>query len=369
MAGTSPLSYCPHLPEVLERLRALYERRALDRVFAVMETPSATLEDFGRRYPAGYCAHPDPEERLAFWDAHLRRKREVLDDGVPCAYLSECDQGLYGGMVGGKIQYMADPDTGWISSMVPPVAKEGKLTAAFCDALSADKGSVAFRRFEALLETLRAGGAGKFALSHFILIDGLNFAFELIGATQTYLSLIECPELVRRVIDFAYALNVMVQERFFGADVTVAGGTCSNMVQWAPGRVVSESLDPFHMTSVDDFEQWGREPVERMFRHFDGGVAHIHGNGRHLLEAAASLEGLKALYAGDDRGFPLAFDILPEIRGRVGDLPLVAACDFGPFAQTLEEHRLTGGVLYHVMGVPDTGIANRLMDRVRQYRA
>ena len=66
----------------------------------------------------------------------------------------------------------------------------------------------------------------------------------------------------------------------------------SNFAQWVPGRIVSESIDPYHMTSVDYFEQWGREPAERILRHFDGGVIHIHGNGRHLLEAAATLQGL-----------------------------------------------------------------------------
>ena len=43
------------------------------------------------------------------------------------------------------------------------------------------------------------------------------------------------------------------------------------------------------MTSVAYFEQWGREPAERILGAFDGGVIHIHGNGRHLLEAAATL--------------------------------------------------------------------------------
>ena len=69
---------------------------------------------------------------------------------------------------------------------------------------------------------------------------------------------------MREAIEFAFQLNVEVQRTFFQHAPLLAGGTCSNMVEWIPGRIVSESVDPFHMTSVDYFEQWGREPVERI---------------------------------------------------------------------------------------------------------
>src|SRR3989339_2190667 len=120
------------------------------------------------------------------------------------------------------------------------------------------------------------GAEGKFGISHFILIDGLNFAFELVGATETYTALNDQPETVREGIDFAFDLNSMVQDTFFEFNPLYEGGTFSNMAQWIPGRIVSESVDPFHMTSVDYFEEWGREPVERIYRAFDGGVLHIH---------------------------------------------------------------------------------------------
>ena len=365
MGPSGALAYCPNLPAVMARLRALYERRALDRVFAVMETPSAAVDAFAGRYAHGYCECPDPAERLAFWDEHLRRKATVLDDGVPSAYLSECDQGLYGGIVGGEVQYMAHPDSGWVSSMVAPLLSDW---SGF-EALGIETEGEAFRRFRRLLAVLRDGGAGKFGISHFILIDGLNFVFELLGATATYMALIDAPDMVRRAIDFAFALNVLVQESFFEAGVLVEGGTCSNMVQWVPGRIVSESIDPFHMTSVDDFERWGRAPVERILGHFDGGVVHVHGNGRHLLEAASTIRGLKALYLGDDRGFPRAFDILPEVRRRVGGLPLVVGCGFEEFVGALRRQALTGGVLYHVAGAPDADAANRAMDEARAFRS
>ena len=134
---------------------------------------------------------------------------------------------------------------------------------------------------------------GKFGISHFILIDALNLFSRLVGATKTYLSVDERPETVRQAIEFAYDLNVACRSNSSTGPL-LAGGTCSNMVQWIPGRIVSESLDPYHMTSVAYFESWGREPV-RDLAHFDGGVIHIHGNGRHLLAAVSTIRGLKAI--------------------------------------------------------------------------
>ena len=360
----TPLSYFPQGMAVLDRLRNLYEDRPQDRIFARMGTPSRAVEAFAAQYEPGYCAYPDPAERVAFWDAHLQERAAVEDDSVPSAYLSEFDQGLYGGLLGGEVQFMADPTTGWISSMVSPLLEDW---SAF-DRLSVDLEHEWFRRYRRQLQAFLEGAAGKFGISHFILIDSLNLVFEFFGATRAYEALIDQPDMVERAIDFAFDLNVTVQRTFFESNVLLEGGTCSNMVQWIPGRVVSESVDPFHMTSVDYFERWGRAPVQRMLDAFDGGVLHLHGNGRHLLETVSSLRGVKAIYFGDDTGFPPSFQVLEELRARAGDLPLVMSVAFEPFCTAMDGHRLVGGVLYQVQDVPDADAANRCMEKVRAYR-
>ncbi|MFH1267790.1 MAG: hypothetical protein ABIK89_18900 [Planctomycetota bacterium] len=358
------LAYKPNLDDVLGRLRLLHRREAQDRIFATMEVPSAALEEFRRQYSEGFCDYPEPGARIEFWDRFFKERAAVEDDSVPSVYLSEMDQGLYGGLMGGDVQFMAHPENGWISSMVAPLLDDW---SGF-DSLRLDLAHPWFERFLKQLDTFVEGAAGKFGVSHFILIDGLNFAFELVGATKTYLSLDECPETVRRAIELAFELNLAVQSAFFEHVPPLRGGTASNMVQWIPGRIVSESVDPFHMTSVDYFETWGREPVERILGRFDGGVLHVHGNGRHLFEAVSTIKGLKAIFLGDDKGFPKAFDVLDEIRRRTGDVPLVVQVGFDRFVEKLDERRLSGGVLYKVSGVPDVATANRCMEKVRAYR-
>jgi hypothetical protein len=360
---SGPIAYKPGAGEVMDRLRRLYERRAEGRIFASTEVPSRALTEFRRTHHEGFCDYPDPRERIAFWDSVLKERAGIEDDSIPSAYLSEFDQGLYGGMLGAEVRYLCDTETGWISSMVPPFLHDwGEF-----DRLRFDDSHPWYKRLLGQMEIFREGSKEKFGISHFILIDSLNFVFELFGATRTYTELYDNPGRVRQAVDFAFDLNVHVQEAFFSSIPLLAGGTCSNMVQWIPGRIVSESVDPFHMTSVEMFEEWGREPAERILTHFDGGVLHLHGNGRHLIPAVRSLRGLKAVYLGDDVGFPPAFEVLPDLKAKAGDLPLLVSVDFAPFQTALEKNRLTGGVFYKVDGVPSVDRANSLMEKVRAY--
>jgi len=358
------LRYKQNSDEVMQRLRSLWERRAPDRIFALFQVPSATLEKFKKDNPEGYCEYPDPATRIAFWDNLLRERIPLEDDSIPSAYLSELDQGLYGGLLGGDVQFMSHPENGWISSMVPPILNDWTEL----DSLQIDLSHPWYRTYLQQLETFVEGSKSRFGISHFILINHLNLAFELVGGTATYMSMIENPAMLRKAIALAFDLNVLVQTCFFEKVPLINGGTCSNMVQWIPGRIVSESVDPFHMTSMDDFEKWGHEPLKQMFEQFDGGVLHIHGNGRHLLRAVSKLRGLKAIYLGDDRGFPLAFDILDEIRDQVGDVPLVVTVNYPDFEEYLSQEKLCGGVLYQVNGAPDVKTANKCMKKVRAYR-
>ena len=360
------LAYKPHLGETVARLRQLYERKAGDRIFARFPLRTRALARFAEHYGEGFCDYPLVEDRVGFWDTHMAELSAAEDDSVPAAYLSEMDQGLYGGMLGGETQFLSDPATGWISSMVKPLLKDWSEL----DRLHFDPENGWWRRYLGQLDRYTEAARGKFCVSHFILIDSLNFVFELVGATNTYLALDEHPDDVRRAIDLAFDLNVRVQDEFFARVPLLDGGTPSNMAGWLPGgRIVSESVDPFHMTSVDYFERWGRDPIERMLNHFDGGVFHIHGNGRHLLEAVCSLPRVKAIRMGDDHPYPSAFDIRHDLHRRAGGVPLIVEAEFQPFCDALAERTLPGGIRYVVAGAPNVSAVNRLMEQVRAYRA
>lgn len=359
------LTYKPNVEDVLTRLRSLYARTAGNRLFATMDVPNPALARFAQKHPDAECGYPDLAERTRFWDDVLLHRMAVEDDAMPVAYLSELDQGLYSGLLGAEVRFTADPATGWISSMTAPLLKDWSEF----DRLRFDPEHPWWQRYVRQMEVFARASDGKWGIGQFILINGLNFVFELVGATQTYLSLDEHPDMVRRAIAFALDLNVRIQQQFFETVPSLSGGTFSHFAQWLPGRIVSESLDPFHLTSVAYFERWGREPAERIMTHFDGGVTHIHANGRHLLEAAATLRGLVAIRMMDDAGFPLSFDIVDQLRARVGDAPIVLGAPYEAFVERLRRHTLIGGVLYQVRNVPTVDAANRLMEEIRAYEA
>ena len=357
------IAYKKNAEWTVERLKLLYNRQSQNIIFASFDVPSPALDNFRKEQPEGFCEYPDIMERINFWDAYLKERIDLEDDAIPSAYLSEFDQGLYGGMVGGEAQFMRH-DNGWISSMVKPILKNWKDF----DSLYLGESHIWSRRLVEQTVAFVEGAGENFGISHFILIDGLNFVFELVGATKTYESLFVCPDMVKRAIEFAFDLNVRVQNSFFDHVPSFFGGTFSNMAQWIPGRIVSESVDPFHMTSVDYFEKWGRENVELMFANFDGGVLHIHGNGRHLLEAVSTITGLKAIWLGDDIGFPPAIDVLHELKKQTGDVPLVLQVPFQKFLERFKKHDLPGGVFYQVTDAPNIKASNIFMDHIRKYR-
>jgi len=358
------LSYKLNEDETLERLRLLYSGKGQDCIFASMHGPSRETVKYAHQHPPGYCDYPDPLERIKFWDAFLRERKIINDDSIPSAYLSEFDEGLYGGLLGADVQFLRHAN-GLVSSMVRPFLKDW---SEFENLSLKFESSKWFERFLHQTKLFAQKAQGKFGISPPIVIDNLNLLFQLFGATKTYIELIDNPQKVRKAIQFGVDLNVKVQNLFFDLVPLVKGGTCIAS-SWIPGRILDESVDPFHMTSVDYFEKWGREPVEKIFRRFDGGELHLHGNGRHLLSAISSIRGLKIIHLGDDTGFPLAFDILDELKKVCPEkMPLSVSVKYEKFRKKLDKHCLHGGVLYNVTGVPNVDEANRCMDKVRSYR-
>ena len=364
------LAYKANAAEVFERLRLLTARKAQDRIFAAFILPTQAMKDFQKQYSGDFSTeYPDPGERIRFWDRHLSERRLIEDDSIPAAYPSEFDQGLYGGILGGDVRFLSLPDdgyvgSGWISSMVPPLLADWSEF----ERLRFSEDSIWYQRYLRQLRLMNDAARGKFGISHLIVIDSFNFVYELVGATNTYLSMYEAPERVREAIEFAYDLNLKIHNTFFDSVGLLEGGTCSWVVPWIPGRIICESLDPFHMTSLRDFEKWGREPLERLVGQFDGAVLHLHANGWYLLEAACSLQGIQALLLVDEKDHRPAIEIGHELRKRAGDMPLSLLADYYDFAAKLDAHQLPGGVFYYVSGAPDACAVNRCMEKVRDFR-
>lgn len=356
--------YKNNYKEVIARLNSLYTGKGHDRIYARMCIANPAVEQYAKVHSNGETAYPDLNERIQFWDEYLYCYSGLEDDSIPACYLSELDEGLYGGLVGGEQRFVNDNSNGWVSSMTVPFIKDLRETSGF----ELNRENPWFILYEKQLELYKKAAEGKFGISHFILINGLNFLFEIRGATDTYYDVLENPVLTGRVMEFSYKLNVWVQETFFNRIGLNDGGTCSNMAQWVPGRIVSESVDPFHLTSADMFEEWGRSPIEKVFAHFDGGIIHIHTNGYHLLSNVADIKGLKCIYMVDEDFGTQAYEKICELDSKRKSIPLSLSIPWDIFTTKLDKRELPPNILYNVSGVPDVEQANRLMQDVRGYR-
>lgn len=359
------LLYKPHAEAICQRLAALWSRRLPEGICARMVIPSPALVEFARTHEDGPTTYPDPHMRIEFWDRCLAFERHIEDDWLPIAYLSEFDQGLFGSLCGGTMAFMTHREIGWISSMCAPCMTD---LAQVAD-LRIDPAHPMLERLDRQLAVFAEGARGKFGVAPFIVIDALNFVAELRGMTQAFLDVLESPEAVRAMMDFALQLNIFVFERVYAALDGFAGGSFVNMGSWAPGRPLLVSVDAYHLAAPAFFEEWGRPWIQPLLNHFGGGLLHLHSNGRHLLPAVGTMPGLVCVYLLNEPWSERAYDALHTLHARANGVPLVVDCRWDEFVRDLDAHRLPGNVLYQVSGAPSVAEANRMMERVRAYRA
>ena len=194
MIPMESIGYKPGAGDVIGRLKSLYERKAGDRVFADFQIPSLTMDQFRADHAEGYTSYPDPHERARFWDSLLKEKVLCEDDQIPSAYLSEFDQGLYGALIGGEIQFLNDPGTGWISSMVKPMIED--LTQFQLRPF--EESHPWFSKYLHQLEVFSSVSENRFGLSHFILIDspaGIEQGFRYAIAPADEILIVTNPEV------------------------------------------------------------------------------------------------------------------------------------------------------------------------------
>ena len=350
--------------QVIGRLNELYTFKGLDRIYAKMNIPNPALEEFKKKKQDGEVDYPDMEERMHFWDEFLSIYSDLEDDSIPSAYMSEFDQGLYGAVLGADIKFMQISSLGFVTSMVSPVVNDLEEARK----LKLNKENSWFKKYIKQLRFFVERSNGKFGISNFILIDGLNFMMELRGATNTYYDLIDDPDGVKYAIEFAEKLNIWIHDHFFNTVGLYDGGTCNITAQWLPGRIVYESVDPFHLTSSDTFDEWGRETIQRIFNHFDGGMVHIHSNGHHLIEKVATLEKLKCIALYDDEFVEPVYKAVEQLDKKRGKIPYNISIPYEVFADRLTRKELQPNIFYNVLDVPDNICANKLMSDVKKYK-
>jgi hypothetical protein len=352
----------------ITRLNELLTGHGRDRIYAIMPQPNPVEAEFTAMHEAGEVPFPDSRQRAQFWaKVCAAQPFGLLDDSVPNCYLWEFDQGLIGGVLGAEVSMLCEPASGHITSMTKPFAHSLQEASQ----VRFDESSIWWKRYINQMDIYaQAAAQGGFGISHLTVLSGLHFLMELRGATNAYLDLLDEPLLAREVIAYSVEVNHIIQDAFFEHVPLYAGGTASYAIQWMPGRVIAESVDSYHMTKVDWFEEHGRWVLEQTVQPYDGMMLHLHSNGLHLLKSVSTLPKLQCITLGDDTTAPFRiYERLDELDKLRGDVPIAASIPCAVFEKRLRSGTLTPNMLYYVQGVNGVDAANQMMDLVRAYRA
>jgi hypothetical protein len=393
------LAWKRNAAEVLERRRRFFRRQMLDGILATLpvdlegarrEPPRESLalrenpglpvdlgaesewQAFERRWPG----HGDNRERPFPSNQEIldrlmigeQARGRVEDDHLPVFYSSlDAGESMVGAMFDAPTRF---------------VHRRRAATFSKAETLLADYAEMArlrfsleapwARRFLGIQEHVRDQAAGRFGQHPCIVIDALNFAIEFREATAAYLDLYEHPEELRRLMELGLDFNSRFQAAQFERCGGVEDGSYAMIGEWVPfPRALAMGVDAYLICSTQTYAEFGFEYQRRLIERFGHGLMHFHSTRTDLAAEVARLPGLELFQFGGDPRDPVpTVERIPEMRRAVGDIPLQVFVALEVFVERLGRRALAPNVWYMVDG-PGLSVeeANRLMDRVRAYRA
>ncbi|MCP4196460.1 MAG: hypothetical protein GY762_04850 [Proteobacteria bacterium] len=348
------LEYKPALSEVVDRHRLLWSGQLPNGILARVDPMELPFDD-----PLSHC--PDIPAMAAAWDHNYRVRRGVEDDLLPVARVS-FGSAAYGGYLGAEVIF--SNGAGWSRPFLADYSQVAQLRFD-------ERNDWIQRQQEACRHFVQIA-QDKFAVCENEQMDGLNLA-ELLRGSAIYTDLYDYPRELHRLLDFASHFNIRLtelQRDLLDPCLIYQEGIFSIFRVWLPGRTVWVSIDAYGLCSPETFREFGAPYLQQVMDHFGGGWIHIHSTDIRLLPEVVKLSGIVGIGILDDLDAPRGFDLLTEIRRVTGDIPLQIDCRFEELEQGLTKRNLPGGVMYMAkQGVETVAQANRLMEKVRTYRA
>jgi len=384
--------------EVLERRRRFFGRQMLDGILASLPINLETEpQERGRpgllRENPGLPADPGGERAWQAFEAKWPQYQEggnrpfpcdqeileravigeeargrVEDDHLPVLYsILDAGESMVGAMFGAPVRFIHRPRGAAFSKAEALIADYAELPKA----RFALEGPWT-RRFLGIQDHFREQAGGRFAQYPCLTMDALNFVCELRGATAAYLDIYEHPDQLRQLMEIGLDFNIRFQEAQMERTGGTDGGGYVMLGQWAPfPKAIALSVDAYVICSPATYVDFGFEYQKRLIAHFGHGLMHFHCNRTDLAAEVARLPGLDLFQFGGDTRDPVpTIDRIPEMRRAVGDMPLQLSVPLNDFVGRLKDQALEPNAWYLVTG-PGLSVdeANRLMDRVRAYRA
>jgi hypothetical protein len=370
----SGLDWKANRDEVLDRRRRFYRRELQDGILATLQVATDARQDweaFQNRWGAWQEGQlrpfPSNEEVFDRETIGLQQRGRVEDDWLPVSYsILDAGESMVGAMFGAEMKFMhrpCGPAVSFCEHLLPDYSQLGSLAFSLESPWT--------RRFLSIQDYFAEHCNGSFSQHPCLVMDGLNFACEMRGATQMYVDLYEYPQELRALLELGLDFNIRFQEAQMRRTGAYRDGSFVWMGGWVPfPRAISISVDAYVVCSPQTYAEFGYDYQRRLLEHFGHGLLHFHCNRVDLAREVAKLPHLELFQFGGDPHDPKPdHEYLPEMRKAVGDLPMMVAYPYDLFVARLAESGLPPNVHYHVVGKAlAIDEANRLADRVRKYR-
>jgi len=358
------MAWKPDLDEVVERYMALWEGKLNNQIMVIMELNPANLgyqKSWNYKFEYDFLkVCPDIPSMFAANERLLRLHSKIHDDYIPTAWVT------YGGAAGGAF-LGADmkfyPASGGYS---PPLIKSWDQL----DYLKFDpdwKWNVELRK---ACKFFAKHAAGRFGSAIMEAAADLDLVHNLRGFQFLY-DVYDHREEVERLMDISIEFNIKwidMQRKALGEANTYRGGRFDFWGMWVPNDTIFLGVDCYILCGPEILE-WGRPYIQKLVDHYGAGYLHNHAKGLFLLPDLLKIKKLIGMQFSDDPGEPKLFPRMHEIQELTGNMPIMVDVDFDFFVLALEEHCLKPGAIYWVRGVPSIDTANKIMKKVRKYRA
>jgi len=350
------MKFKKNLGEAIKRNRKLWGGDFRRGILAKIDTDDINTFDTWMK-PLKFA--PDYKKIFKVWDNDFKKREFLLDDSIPCARVS-LGSSAFGGFLSGDIKF-----TSTFGGMSSPILENPSEVSK----LKIDTDNKWYKLQIEAVKYFSKKAAKLFAVSPTETIDGLNFAENILGP-RVYTDILDYPNEMRRIFDFALEFNIKLIEDQLKYISKYENGIISMDEEWMPGKSVWMSVDANGNCSAELFRKTGKEYFVKMIEYFGGGKVHIHSNGHHLIEELVDIKNLFCIEIGDDVGLPRNFPRLKEIIKKTKRVPLKIACTKEELIDGIKNKSLPGNVMYWVRsGVKSIGEANKIVELVYDYRS
>ncbi len=353
--------YKANFQHTVQRYQQLWEGRMMDGIIARIQVRDSQVQR-----DAFMANVPDIEKMFDDYLAYWKTSSRVEDDTLP-VIAPHFGTGIEGGYFGADVSY--NDATSWCSHMEDLLEHPEKIR------YDPDNDSVSLIRKcaryykEKNQERCIVGPPN---------IDCPGDILYMLRGSQIYLDFLENPEFIKQLLQSIGESILQFRDEMWDMLPLYEGGTFNGWMNWwVPGRTGLLGDDVWLTCSLDIYREFGFPVHQEMANSFGKAWFHLHNLGLHLIPAIAEMKNLICLELSEDPNVEIkGLELLRKVKIQIPD-ELVVKVSVRPkeFVEALDAGTLRGNTIYDVceenyqdIDYWDIDFANRLMERVREYR-